>query len=76
MVSTNYQGLLISKVGNVLVDGYSAETVRDIKAKQEVKAVKEIKETKEVKAKAAATTKTVAEKIKEKKAKVEETTEA
>ena len=53
MVSTNYQGLLVSKVGNVFVDGYTAEIVRDIK---EVKASK-------------ASAKTVSEKIKEKKAK-------
>ena len=29
MVSTNYQGLFITKKGNVFVDGYEAEIVRD-----------------------------------------------
>lgn len=29
MVSTNYQGLFITKKGNIFVDGYDAEIVRD-----------------------------------------------
>lgn len=63
MVSTNYQGLFITKKGNIFVDGYDAEIVRDTNKDvlSTVNASPLMEKAKARKAKAIATTETTKE---------------